>query len=226
MNHIIDIILVAAIVIITLVASKRGFIRTVLDLVSGVAAFIGARLLAHPVAVFLYDNVAKVPVTNFLAAKYESAGNSLASVINNATSTLDFLPEGVLAYVEKTGIFNGEAISQEIMGSITTVEQLESVIAAPVVTAVLQLVSFGVLSVLLLIGLRIASVFISKVIKVSKLADKLNTILGAVFGLLEGCVYVFIIAVVISLLSFTSETIATYAAGSYICQLASTLIGI
>ena len=128
--------------------------------------------------------------------------------------------------VEKTGIFNGEAISQEIMSSITTVEQLESVIAAPVVTAVLQLISFGVLSVLLLIGLRIASVFISKVIKVSKLADKLNTILGAVFGLLEGCVYVFIIAVVISLLSFTSETIASYAADSYICQLASTLIGI
>lgn len=226
MNFVIDIVLVALVALIAFISSKRGFIRTVLDLVSGIAAFIGARFLAPPVSVFLYDNVAKVPVTNFLAVKYANAGDSLAQVINNAAQTLDFLPEGVLAYIKEAGFLDGEVISSEILSSITTVEQIESVIVAPVVTAVLQIIAFAVLSIVLLIGLRIAAVFISKVIKISKLADKINTILGGVFGILKGLVYVFIISVVLCLLSFASEEIAAYAAGSYICQFTSTLIGI
>ncbi len=226
MNYIVDIVLVALVALIAFISSKRGFIRTVLDLVSGIAAFIGARFLAPPVSVFLYDNVAKVPVTNFLDAKYASAGDSLAQVINNAAQTLDFLPEGVLAYIKEAGFLDGEVISAEILGSITTVEQIESVIVAPVVTAILQIIAFAVLAVVLLIGLRIAAVFISKIIKISKIADKINTILGGVFGILKGLVYVFIIAVVLCLLSFTSEEIAVYTADSYICQLTSTLIGI
>ena len=226
MNYIVDIILVALIALIAFISSKRGFVRTVLDLVSGVAAFIGARFLAPPVSVYLYDNVAKVPVTNFLTEKYASAGDSLAQVISNATQTLEFLPEGVLAYIKEAGFLDGEVISAEILSSITTVEQIESVIAAPIVTAILQIIAFAVLSVVLLIVLRIASLFISKVIKISKLADKINTILGGVFGILKGLVYVFIIAVVLCLLSFASEEIAAYAADSYICQFTSTLIGI
>lgn len=226
MNHIIDIVLVAVVLLIVFVSSKRGFILTVLDLVSGVLAFIGARFLAPPVAVFLYDAAAKEPVTAFLTEKYVSAGNSIADAINNLTSTLDFLPEGVLAYVNEAGFLDGAVISQNIMSSITTVEQIESVIVAPVITALLQLVAFAALSVILLVVLRIAARFISKVITISKIADKLNSVLGAVFGLLKGCVYVFIIAVVISVLSCASETVAAYAADSYICSFASTLIGI
>lgn len=226
MNHIIDIILVAAIFLIVFISSKRGFILTVFDLVSGILAFIGARFLAPPVSVVLYNVFAKEPVTAFLTQKYTSAGDSIAAAINNLTSTLDFLPEGVLTYVKESGLLDGEVISQNIMNNITTVEQLESGIVAPIITSLLQLVAFAVLSIVLLIVLRIAARFISKVIKISKIADKLNSVLGAVFGLLKGCVYVFIIAVVISLLSCASETIAAYAADSYICSFTSTLIGI
>ena len=146
--------------------------------------------------------------------------------MNNVATSLDFLPDGILAYVNASGMMDGNAVSQNILSSITTVEQIESVVVAPVVTAVIQLIAFAVLAVVLLVALRIAAKFISKVITISKIADKLNTILGAVFGLLKGCVYVFIIAVALSVLSFASESIAVYTADSFICSLASTLIGI
>lgn len=226
MNHVIDIILVAIIALMVFISSKRGFIVTVLELASGVLAFIGARILAPTVAVFLYDNIAKKIVTEFIAEKYAAAGNSIATAVNNVATSLDFLPDGILAYVNASGMMDGNAVSQNILSSITTVEQIESVVVAPVVTAVIQLVAFAVLAVVLLVGLRIAARFISKVISISKIADKLNTILGAVFGLLKGCVYVFIIAVALSVISFASESIAVYTADSFICSLASTLIGI
>lgn len=226
MNHIIDIVLVAIIALMVFISSKRGFIVTVLELASGVLAFIGARMLAPSVSVLLYDTFAKKIVTDFIAEKYAAAGNSIASVVNNLSSSLDFLPEGVLAYVNASGILDGNTVSQNIMSSITTVEQIESVVVAPVITAILQLVAFAVLSMVLLVVLRIAARFISKVITISKIADKLNSILGAVCGLLKGCVYVFIIAVVLSVLSFASESVAVYTADSVICSFASTLIGI
>lgn len=226
MNHIIDIVLVAIIALMVFISSKRGFIVTVLELASGVLAFIGARMLAPSASVVLYNTFAKQAVTDFIAEKYAQAGNSIAAVVNNLTSLLDFLPEGVLAYVNASGISDGNAVSQTILGSITTVEQIESVVVAPVITAVLQLIAFAVLSVVLLVVLRIAARFISKVITISKIADKLNSILGAVFGLLKGCVYVFIIAVALSVISFASQSVAVYTADSFICSLASTLIGI
>lgn len=226
MSHIIDIILVAVVLLIVFLSSKRGFILTVLDLVSGIFAFIAARFIAPPVSVLLYDAFAKEFVITFLTDKYVSAGNSIASAVNNLSSVFDFLPDGVYTYVQQSGILDGNAVSQNIMNSITTVEQLESGIVAPIITAIIQLVAFAVLSILLLIVFRIAARLISKVITISKIADKLNSLLGAAFGLLKGLIYVFIIAVVISVVSYSSETIAAYAADSYICSFASTLIGI
>lgn len=226
MNYIIDIVLVAIIALIVFLSSKRGFIVTVFDLFSGIIAFIGARVLAPTVSVLLYDTFAKEAVLNFLTEKYVSAENSIADAVNNLSSVFDFLPDGVLAYVQEAGFLNGDAVSQSIMNSITTVEQLENGIVAPIVTAVIQLVAFAVLAVVLLIVLRIVARIISKIITISKIADKLNTLLGAAFGLLKGFVYVFIIAIVICVLSYASETIAAYAANSYICSFASTLIGI
>ena len=226
MDYIIDIVLVVLIVLIALISAKRGFLRTVLDLVAAIAAFIGARFLAPPASVFLYDNVAKAPVMDFLTVQYKNAGDSIAQVINDAAQALEFLPAEVIAYIKEAGFLNGEVLSSEILGSITTVEQIESIIVAPVITALLQVVSFAVLTLVLLFCLRIVSFIVSKVIKFSNIADKINTTLGGVFGILKGVVYVFVIAVVISLLSFVSEDIAIYAANSYICQLASSLIGI
>lgn len=226
MNHIIDIILVAVLLLIVFISSKRGFILTVFDLVSGILAFIGARFLAPPTAVFLYDSFAKPTVMTFLTEKYVSAGNTIAEAVNNLASVFDFLPQGIHAYVSEAGFLDGSVVSQNILNNIATVEQLESGLVAPVITAVIQLIAFAVLSIVLLVVLRIAARFISKVITISKIADKLNSTLGAAFGLLKGLIYVFIIAVVISVVSYSSETIAVYAADSYICSLASQLIGI
>ncbi len=226
MNYIIDIVLIALIVLIVAVSSKRGFILTVFDFASGIVAFIGARILSPYVSTFVYDNFFKSTVISFLSEKYSSAGDTVASAIDNMYSVFSFLPEGIYAYIKESGIIDSQAISQTIMTNITTVEQLESSIVGPIMSSVIQLIAFAVLSIVLLVVLRIAAKFISRVVNISKIAGKLNSILGAAVGLLKGLVYVFIIAVVICVLSYASEDVAVYAADSYICSFASKLIGI
>lgn len=226
MNYIIDIVLVSLVVLIVAVSSKRGLILTIFDFASGIVAFIGARILSPYVSTFVYDNFFKATVVSFLAEKYSAAGDSLASAIDNMASVFSFLPEGIYAYITESGLIDSQSISQSFMTNITTVEQIESSVVGPIMTSVIQLIAFAALSTVLLIVLRIVAKFISRVVNISKIAGKLNSILGAAVGLLKGLVYVFIIAVVICVLSYASETVAVYAADSYICSFASKLIGI
>ncbi len=222
----IDIILVAFILLITFLATRKGFVLTVFELFSGIIAFIAAKMLAPAVSSALYESTVRNIVLEFLSEKYQGAENTLAQSLGNITEIFDFLPEGVRAYAQNAGLFDTQTLSQSIIGSITTVEQLEENIAGPVVLALLNLICFAVLSFVLLIVLRIVGRMLSKLVSVTKLGKKLNQTLGGVAGLLKGVVYAFIIAVILSVVSFASETVAAYAADSYICTFARSLIGI
>lgn len=225
MSYAIDIILICVFVLIVFLSSKKGIVLTIVDLLAGVAAFVGAKFIAPVAAQGLYDSVVKQIVIDFLTEKYNGIENTISDALSNVTSAFDFLPQGIMSYIESSGYLDSDALASGIMNEITTVAQLESQIVAPVVTAILNLLCFAVLSIVLLIVLKIAGRFISKIIKAVKIADKLDSILGAVFGLVKGALYVFIIAAVISVVSFASETLASHAANSYICSFVSGLIG-
>ncbi len=222
----VDIILVAIILLITFLATRKGFVLTVFELFSGIVAFIAARLLAPSVATALYSSTVKSIVLEFLTEKYQGVENTIAQSLGSVTEIFDFLPDGVHTYAEKAGLFDTQTMSQNILSSITSVEQLEESIVGPVVLALLNLVCFAVLSFVLLIVLRIVGRLLSKLVSVTKLGKKLNQTLGGVAGLLKGVVYAFILAIILSVVSCASETVAAYAADSYICTFARTLIGI
>ncbi len=223
MNHIIDIVLVLLIALIAFIGTKRGFVLTVFDLFSGIASLIIAKLTSPYASVFIYDNFAKATVLTFLEKKYNEAGTAITEAIS---AVLDFLPEGMYAFAEKTGLLDVSSVSQDVLSKITTVAELEANIARPVVTAVINIVCFAAISCVAIIVLKIVGRLLSGIISKIKIIGKLNSILGGVAGVLKGVVDVFIIAVILCVVSFASETIATYVADSYICSLISQLIGI
>ena len=225
MNYVIDIILICIILLIVFISSKKGIVVTVADIASGILAFVAAKLIAPAAADWLYLNVAKQPVTDFLTEKYAGIENGISDALSNVTSIFDFLPDGIMSYINSAGYLDSDALASGIMSNITTVSQLESQLVAPIVTAILNILCFGVLSIVLLIVFRIVGRLVAKLITSAKIAEKLDSILGAVFGLVKGLIYVFIIAAVISVVSFSSETLAAYAADSYICSFVAGIIG-
>ena len=224
--NILDILLIAVLALIVFISYKRGFILTVFDLVSGVVACFLAKMISPSVASFVYDNGVRKIVLDFLQQKFEDAETSLALTMSDITSSFGFLPENVLNYAESSGLLDFESLSENIISGITTVDMLEAEIVGPAVVSVLNLICFSILSFILLIVLRIAAVFVSKLITVTKLGEKLNSGLGAFFGLLKGVVYVFIIAIVLTVAAYFSESIAEYASLSYICTFAKNLLGL
>lgn len=226
MNYIIDIILVAIVLLVVFIGSKKGFIVTVIDLIAGIVAVIAAKFASTGVAAFIYENILRSTVIEFLTEKYKDLQTGLAGLIDNIFSAFDFLPDGIIAFLQSSGAFDSQAISTDIISSITTVDQLESQIVAPVLLSILGLICFAVLSVIFVFLFRIIGRLVSRLIKVSKLAEKLDSILGAVCGLVKGCLYVLVIAAVICVVSFANENLASYAADSYICSFVADIIGL
>lgn len=226
MSYIIDIILVAILVLIVFLASKKGLVVTLFDIASGIIAFIAAKLLSPIAADYIYGGYVREGVIEFLSEKYNGIEASIADAVNNIASVFSFLPSGVLQYADSAGFLDSDTVASGIMESITTVSQLETKIVAPVVTAIITIVCFAVLALILLVVLRIVGRLLAKLVTMTKLTKRLDSILGAVLGAAKGCIYVFILAAIISVVSYSSETLASYAANSVICGFVSGIIGI
>lgn len=226
MEHILDIIFVAILALIVLISAKRGIILTVFDLASGLIAFLAAKLLSPYAANYVYDGFIKERVLQFLTEKYDGIENTIADALSNLSSFFSFLPKGVLEYADSAGYLDSQAISSEVMSRVTTVGELESQIVSPVMHSLLNMVCFAVIAIVLLILLRIAGRLLSRLVKSSKIAKSLDTGLGALFGVLKGCLYVFILASLISVIACSSETLAPYAADSYVCSFVAKLVAL
>lgn len=226
MEHLFDIILAAILVLIVLISAKRGIILTVFDLASGLIAFLAAKLFSPYAASWLYDGFVRERVLQFLTEKYNGIENTVADALSNLSSFFGFLPKGILEYADSAGYFDSQAISSELMSRITTVGELESEIVSPVIHSLLNMVCFAVIAIVLLILLRIAGRLLSRLVKSSKIASGLDRGLGALFGVLKGGLYVFIIASILSVIACSSETLAPYAADSYICSFVARLVAL
>lgn len=225
MNYIIDIVLIGIFLLIVFLGAKKGFIVTITDLISGIVAVVAAKLASTGVAEFIYNNILKESVTQFLSEKYADVQTGLSGILDNAFSVFDFLPDGTIAFMQTAGVLDAQSISENIIGSITTVEQLEAEVVSPVILSVLGIICFSVLSVVFVILFKLVGRLVAKLITISKLAEKLDSILGAVFGLVKGGLYVVIIAAVMCVVSFFNETLASYTASSHICSFIANLIG-
>ena len=223
MGWLIDIILVGVIALIVFISYKKGIISTVIDLVAGLAAFALAKIIAPVAAQGLYNGIVKQIAIDFLTEKYNGIESSLADAIANATSSLEFLPEGILSYIESAGLLDSQALASGMMGEITTVAQLEAQFVAPVVTGILNLLCFAVISVLLVIALKFVGRFVSRFVTSFQFTAKIDRSVGAAFGFLKGTLYAFIIAAVVSVVSFASESFASLTADSYFCMIVSAL---
>lgn len=224
MEHVLDLILAALFVLIVLISAKRGIILTVFDLASGLIAFLAAKLFSPYAATYLYDGYVKERALQFLTEKYDGVENIVADALSDLSSCFGFLPEDVLEYADSAGFFDSGAFSSDVLNRVTTVGELESEIVSPVMLALLNMACFAVIALLLLIVLGIVGHLISRMVKTSRIADKLDTGLGALFGLLKGALYVFILASVLSVIACSSETLAPYAADSYICSYVAGLV--
>ncbi|MCD7774493.1 MAG: CvpA family protein [Clostridiales bacterium] len=225
MTHIIDLILIALMLLIVLISAKRGIVLTVFDIASGFVSFLLGRTLSEPAANWIYSEYVRDSVIDFLDTQLKNAENGISNVITDALSLLDFLPDGAVALLENSAEFDLDTLTREIINGAVSVSEIEAEFVGPVVISLIKMAAFAAISFAAVVVFRILSKIISRFIRSSKIAGGLDTVLGGVFGILKGAIYICIAAAVINVISYASVSLAQYAADSYICTFVSDLTG-
>ena len=213
----IDLFIIAFVALFVWLQAKRGFVRTLVEFVGCVAAFVVAFSIAAIVSDAVYTNIIKPNTTQTINEIVEqSAGNGVDTIINNV---FDELPDFIVSIGESNGV-NRNTLSKNIdnvlknnANTIGTV--ISDQLIKPIATSAMSLIIAVLLSGILMIFVRILAKRVNSFFDLP-LLNTANTVLGGVFGLLKGLVLVFAIVVIISFLMkifgnsfpiFTNETI-------------------
>lgn len=222
MGIVIDILLVAIYAFIVFLASRRGFVVTLIDLIGSFLAIALSVKLAGTAASWIYETYLREEVLSFLSSNLP-AGISGLDVSLNPQLLLDAMPGYVSSFITRFDLMPSEEFFSSL-GSTLSVSAIEAKIAAPVITVIVKMICLVVLAIVLLIVIKILARIISAMIKQTPL-KKFNTLLGAILGALKGLIVIAVICfALIAVSSFMAESSFTLGvAGSKICGLFSSI---
>lgn len=198
MTYIVDIIIIAVFLITVIVSYKKGFFRSLFDLVGTLLAVFAARVTSANLAPKGFDmfirEPAKLTLTNSLGtvgttdygAQVESAINSIPDSLNGVMSFIGIDKQAVLDKISASDLAQGNLVDN-IMENVVT----------PVGTAIIQFVLFVILAVAITVVLKIVVRLLDFIIKRLPLVKSVNKALGIVIGVLRGLLTVLIVSMLI-----------------------------
>lgn len=194
MPYVLDVIVILIIIVTAVLGYRHGFVRTMLQLISGVAAFFLAFSLSALVANFTFDNLIQQPIHNriesawtetvadgaahTLAEKAESVRAALPSFIQTMVDT-DTLTDGI-----RHSIGNGDTAA-------SVADYLTTDLLRPIVVGLLRILAFLLLFIVSFYLLRLLGKLIQPLVKLP-LIRQTDKLLGTSLGLAKGALFALI----------------------------------
>ena len=202
MSIILDAIIVLIIILFVFLSAKKGFVRTLIEVVGFIAAITIALSLSTPIANFFYDSAVQPIVTKTV----ESVANDGSSNVNEAVDAVwnklpDFLTESSFFNLSK------DKLTDSISGNADTTELVSSInsFVKPPVSKLISVAVSVILVVVLLFVVRVLAKIVNKLFSFSLIGD-INKTLGGILGLIKGAAVCVIFCMVVGLiLSFTKN---------------------
>ncbi len=205
MSLILDAIIVLIILIFAILSAKKGFVRTLIEVVGFILAIVVALGLSSPIANGIYDTT----VQPIVAKTVESAMNEGSATANAAVDAVwdkmpAFLTESSFFGVTKENITS--TITDEVSANTGDVtNSISNSFVKPLVTKLLSVLISVILVVVMLLIVKILAKYINKLFTFSLIGD-INRTLGGILGVVKGAAVAVIFCLVISLiLSFTKN---------------------
>lgn len=194
MSIILDVILVAIFAAYVITAAKKGFIRTLLELVAVVAAIFLSFQISPLASQTVYDGFVEEQIVNALEEQISENIDSL-SVTEKTNAVLDSIPDFAVSLASSAGVEISDIkaqISAQKFDSQNLAQSLVDKIAEPIVVGALTIIIFILLSLVLMLVLKIAAKYISKLFDIP-LVKSVNKSLGGVLGAIKGALVVVVI---------------------------------
>ncbi len=202
MGIILDIIIIAICAFIVYRSYKKGVIKMALSLASGVVSFIVAKSFSGVFKDFLYDKFVLNSVSDGIEDSLMSMAESEDGVFNLAKMFED-MPDALKQIIDKFNVSGdklGELCSGKTEAGAEVVEEVAEYIASPLATTISNVLAFAILFIGTFILFTLATFIIDKVFKLPIL-NGINKTLGIVVGVLKAVVFVFVAAVLLSLVA-------------------------
>ena len=200
MSIILDVILIAIFAAYVIFAAKKGFIRSLLELVAAVLSLFLAFQLSPVFAQATYDGFVEKAMVEALSEQIDEKFDTM-SVAEQTNAVIDAMPDFAVSLASSAGvdIDNIKAqITTEKFDPSNIAQSVVDNIAEPIVIGALTILMFIILAILLLFGLKIVAILISKMFEDS-VVGSMNTGLGAGLGAIKGAIVLVFICTVLRL---------------------------
>lgn len=199
MTYIVDIILVAVFAVVILTSAKKGFFKSLVDLIGSLVAVCVAKLFSESAAEAVFDGFVYKGAEKALSQSLGDAGT--VDYVEQIENALAALPEGLNGILQIMGI-DSQSLTDKLadanLGGDNLVESLMNGIVIPVGTAVVQFVLFVILALVLIFAVKAFARIIDKIVKKLPVIKGFNKTMGAVFGIFRGLIIVVIISMLVS----------------------------
>lgn len=205
--YILDGILILIVAICVFIGYRRGFIRSIVQLVGMLAAIVVAFSLSGMIAEWVYDGFLKAPVQESIVEllhrdetpepeEIEEVLSVIPSFLRNTLNVDEIAQEAVAVITEKVN-----------ETAETTAELVATDVIRPVAITVMRVLLFIVLAIVLSLVVKLLLTILKPITKLPVLRQADGT-LGAVIGVVKGLLFVLIAVAVMQLLA-SSEALIT-----------------
>lgn len=201
MSIILDVAVLVILFLAIFIGYKRGFIRTIINLIGYIAAAILAHLVSLPISQFIFNTFLRSKSVELIqnAISEHAGGQSVTELINTAFAAI---PEKINT-LAASYIGSMEEIKNNLIQSTpTTAEIAENVVdkvVAPISTMIIQTLAFIVLFIVFCIAVKLITKAL-KIIDKIPLIGSANAALGAVIGIVQAVVFLLIFTIVIAMI--------------------------
>lgn len=197
MGIILDLIIVLIVVLTALMAARKGFIRTVIEVAGFVAAIFIASAVSQPLGLAAYRGVIEKPVVNAVSSSVNTAAGNLSDSVWNA------LPEFLTDNAEKFGIsyelLSGKLNEASGGNAVAAAQTAADSLVKPIAVRLLSSIFFFLAFIALMFVVRLLARLLNRMLSFS-LIGSLNKALGGAIGVVKGVIYAFVICTLIMLL--------------------------
>lgn len=199
MSIVLDIVLVVIAAVCIISGYRRGFFKTVMGLVSGIASLLAAYSFSPALSAWIYEKFMLNSLSGGLCTTFSSiaeTGADAASKVYDLTKLLD--SQQFLDVISRYGADRDkvESLIDGIgVGGEDAVRRVSDAVAAPVAQTVSDIIAFIAVFAVTLIALKIITHFIGLLFKLPVLHG-LDKTLGLVFGCLCALFFVWVFAMV------------------------------
>lgn len=190
-SFILDILLIAICVIVLVTSVKRGFVRTILSIVSSIAAVLLAVVITPSIASIFYDNFMLKIITDGIMGTVQSLAGS--GDAESLVAMLETMPEVLDGIISRYNISDEtvSAMLEAARNGDASIQSICETIASPVASMISNVLAFAVCFIVAVIVLKIAIAVIDGIFKFPVL-NTVNKAAGLILGIVLAVVIIFV----------------------------------